>query len=205
MRFSIRNSGIIATCAGITSAAEQRPGRSRSRPGEAQLGERIAGQRVEQQRQQRRAGGDQQAVGEVAAHAGAREQLAVVRRALAPRGSSGGGKRARLAGRHERHRQHPQPAATGVSSGDHQRAAPLTTRLRARPLHHGASAAPRRRAACSQRDREHDQRTAGTPPPTREPRFHHLKPSSYMKYSTLTVLCSGPPCVITYGSAKSWK
>ena len=26
-----------------------------------------------------------------------------------------------------------------------------------------------------------------------------------MKYSTLTVLCSGPPCVITYGSAKSWK
>ncbi len=26
-----------------------------------------------------------------------------------------------------------------------------------------------------------------------EPRFHHLKPSSYMKYSTLTVLCSGPP------------
>src|SRR5256886_7546941 len=38
-----------------------------------------------------------------------------------------------------------------------------------------------------------------------EPRFHHLKPSSYMKYSTLTVLCSGPPWVITYGSANSWK
>ena len=29
------------------------------------------------------------------------------------------------------------------------------------------------------------------------PRFHHLKPSSYMKYSTLTVLCSGSPRVIT--------
>src|ERR1700686_3769794 len=38
-----------------------------------------------------------------------------------------------------------------------------------------------------------------------EPRFHHLKPSSYMKYRTLTVLCSGPPWVITYGSANSWK
>ena len=37
------------------------------------------------------------------------------------------------------------------------------------------------------------------------PRFHHRKPSSYMKYSTLTVLRSGPPCVITYGSANSWK
>ena len=30
-----------------------------------------------------------------------------------------------------------------------------------------------------------------------EPRFHHLKPSSYIRYSTLTVLCSGPPSVIT--------
>ncbi len=30
-----------------------------------------------------------------------------------------------------------------------------------------------------------------------EPRLHHLKPSSYIRYSTVTVRSAGPPCVIT--------
>ena len=30
-----------------------------------------------------------------------------------------------------------------------------------------------------------------------DPMFHHLKPCSYMKYSTVTVLCMGPPSVMT--------
>jgi len=34
---------------------------------------------------------------------------------------------------------------------------------------------------------------------------HQRKPSSYMNSTRLVVLRSGPPLVITYGSAKSWK
>ena len=34
---------------------------------------------------------------------------------------------------------------------------------------------------------------------------HQRKPSSYIISTTLVVLRSGPPWVITYGSEKSWK
>ena len=38
-----------------------------------------------------------------------------------------------------------------------------------------------------------------------KPILHQRNPSSYMYITRLYVLCSGPPWVITYGSAKSWK
>jgi hypothetical protein len=34
---------------------------------------------------------------------------------------------------------------------------------------------------------------------------HQRKPSSYISRTTLVVARNGPPWVITYGSAKSWK
>src|SRR6185312_1092664 len=37
------------------------------------------------------------------------------------------------------------------------------------------------------------------------PNRHQRKPSVYMKSTRLVVLLSGPPCVITYGSANNWK
>ncbi|OGF23507.1 MAG: hypothetical protein A2V63_11765 [Candidatus Eisenbacteria bacterium RBG_19FT_COMBO_70_11] len=36
------------------------------------------------------------------------------------------------------------------------------------------------------------------------PMRHQRKPSSYMRSTTLVVLFSGPPWVMTYGSEKSW-
>ena len=37
------------------------------------------------------------------------------------------------------------------------------------------------------------------------PMFHHRKPCWYISSTMLSVLFNGPPCVMTYGSAKSWK
>ncbi len=34
---------------------------------------------------------------------------------------------------------------------------------------------------------------------------HHRNPSSYISSTTVVVALSGPPWVITYGSANSWK
>src|SRR5207253_11518976 len=135
----------------------------------------------------------------VAPHAFAAEQLTVVgkRRMVGQQPRWEG---APVGGRHERHRQHPQQRKRGAHrQGDQQR----VHEYRGGARFHAASA--RRvtrscRAVIARINRNSRKETAEA-----EPRFHHLKPSSYMKYSTLTVLCIGPPCVITYGSANSWK
>src|SRR5262249_40349537 len=104
-----------------------------------------------------------------------------------------------LSGGHERHRDHPEDRPQG-EEGDHRQRA-----VHGQPLH-GSSLQRRRRAAAAwpavtARVIANSRKATAEA----EARFHHLKPSSYMKYRTLVVLWSGPPCVITYGSAKSWK
>src|SRR5690606_13694777 len=167
-------------------------------PGEPELRERIAGHGVEQQRQQRHAGRDQEAVEQVAPHARLGEQFAVV----VERGHGRQQRRRevrRLAGLHERDRQHPQQRRQAEHGERYQQAVDDSggeSPVHSTPLRRANHSMPLVTATISTNSRNAIADAL--------PRFHHLKPSSYIRYSTLLVLSSGPPWVITSRSANSW-
>src|SRR5690606_25908689 len=169
---------------------------------EGQLGEGVAGQGVDQQRAKRDRAGHQQAVEEVATHAGAREERVVVlsrdRRGQQRRREAGG-----LASGHERNRHHPQQRRQARQRKQQQRAIDQQ-RMQARLPDLATGGLPGTHTTPLRRpSRSINEVTARITTNSRNataearPRVYHLKTTSKLKYSTLTVLCSGSPRVIT--------
>src|SRR4029077_19987270 len=111
------------------------------------------------------------------------KSLRVVRR-RAGGGQEGGRKGAPSPARHERYRQHPQERKQRERrSAEQQRMQQHSGTGR---THEGSASRVRRSCSAVTARIIRNSRNATA---DAEPRFHHLKPSSYMKYSTLTVLC----------------
>ncbi|KAG1079351.1 hypothetical protein G6F40_016342 [Rhizopus arrhizus] len=106
-------------------------------------------------------------------------------------------KMAGLALRHERDRHHPQQRRQ-ADQGQHQQRTIDHPRVPARladfTTHTNCLLRPKRSITVVTARMIRNSRNATA---EARPRFHHLKPSSNMNYSTLTVLCSGSPRVIT--------
>ena len=135
---------------------------------EAQLRECIACRDVERERKRRHRDGEQHAVQEVARHAGMREQLPVVGK----RRISWNERRrigACLAGRHERHGDHPHERKERYRSEAEQRAVhgPLCGRRVTSALALMRRRRVAARAKAARRSRRRSTGTAGTRPPKR--------------------------------------
>src|SRR5205807_9022054 len=186
-------------------------------PGEAELREGVARHRVHDQRDQGDRGGEPGAVEKGARQVEAREERAIVlERGGArqePRGNGSG-----LAGGHQRRRDHPQEGDEDQDGARDERRvqqddlgptphAPASSAPR-RPTgavatSRSPSLSPRSRSCKAVHARMMAKSTKAIAAPW--PMFHQRKPSSYMSSTTLSVLSAGPPWVMTYGSAKSWK
>src|SRR5262249_12245005 len=151
----------------------------------------------EQQRQNGGAARHDGTVGDLPADTRGCEELAIVDQRGGAR-QKRWRKYVRLAGRHQRRRHHPRKREQRQRRHQHQRDVDddclrLHIASRSRATRNCNSVTANMIANSTNATAE------------AEPRLHHLKPSSYMKYRTVIVRCAGPPCVITYGSAKIWK
>src|ERR687895_219784 len=105
-----------------------------------------------------------------------------------------------LAGGHEGRRDHPGERQESEEGRQEQRR--VDGEREQAPLHRRASR--RRRPTCSAEvARMRAKRVKAIAAAC--PMFHQRKPCWYMRRAIESVALSGPPRVITYGSAKSWK
>src|SRR5262249_78928 len=103
--------------------------------------------------------------------------------------------------RHERRRHHPRERQQR-RHGEH--AERRVERDRPDPPHGTDAPNARRAAICSPvTTRITAKSTKATD--AAKPRVHQRNPSSYISSTIESVASAGPPCVMTYGSAKSWR